>query len=145
MKLLLSLMLFIFTSHISFAKNKRVSNIDQQLVNFEIFQQIVKSSSIPLDKLEGCSSFTYQDSKFVNIKQPNLGHFLSWNLSIFSQNKNNLSLLKCEKNSNTNSCSLKFKSNSGKNDDSPWSCGLKFNIDNSNTVDTSSISCIDAC
>lgn len=145
MKFLLTLILLTIISHTSFAKNRKVSNTDPQLFNFEILQQLVKSSSIQLDNLVGCSTFTYQDSKSTVIKQPNLGHFLSWNLSIFSQNKNNFSELKCDKISKSTSCSLNFKSNSGKKDDSPWSCGLKFNIDDSNIIDTNSISCIGTC
>lgn len=143
-KLLLTLILLTGISQTSFSKNKEVNRIDPQLFNFDILQQLIKSSSLPLDKFEGCT-FAYQDSKLAAIQQPTLGHFISWNLSIFSQNKNNSSELKCDKMTNINSCILKFKSNSGKRDNSPWNCGLKFNIDNSNIIDTHSISCIGTC
>lgn len=143
MKLLLPAILIIITSHISFAKNRKVSSDDPQLFNLVIFEQIIKLNSIPINKHESCSKLNFSNSASKDATPLDLGRFLSWNLSILSTYKNKSTPIECKKTSDQKQkvCSLTFQGNSGPKDGSPWQCGLQFNIDDKNIIDTDSISC----
>lgn len=110
----------------------------RQTIEHKILSQLLAIPSTSLVKLKNCNVHTDV------LKTPTLGEWISWNLSFFEPGKANGIEASCKVIKKQKQCQVEFFADS--KSDSPWSCGLRFNMDSkTDSLVPSTIECIGPC
>lgn len=130
-------------------KSRQPAEADAMLVRFDVLQRLLQNSNEILKEHINCGSFEFQNDKGELIKRPTLGQFVAWNLAIFKTDAANNVKASCvaapgNRKPASKICEINFISHLEK-DESPWACGLRYEVDAAEKIDLNSLACIGSC